>query len=152
MSDFDAREKNDIASVFGHIFLNNGPISKFQKLPDSWGLALSQYGTFGIFLRRGSLRGIHYECKANIIVMVMYLCYLIKQSLELDGNPWECNWKLCWALEPPWVDLLTRKMDMICDGPAELNGQSVLPILTLIGCQSERKWGFMWQVGHILIQ
>ena len=35
MGDFDAREKNDIASVFGHISLNNGPISKIQKLADS---------------------------------------------------------------------------------------------------------------------
>ena len=56
MGDFDAREKNDIASVFGHISLNNGPISKIQKLANSWGLPLSCYNVLDAFWRSGSVK------------------------------------------------------------------------------------------------
>ena len=56
MGDFDAREKITLLQFFGHISLNNAPISKSQKLANRRELPLSSYDVLDAFWRSGSLR------------------------------------------------------------------------------------------------
>ncbi len=56
----------------------------------------------------------------------------------ISQNPFQCDTAICWALQPPHVTVLGQRSNMICDGPAHLNGQEVSA--RLIGCPSDSKW------------
>ncbi len=58
--------------------------------------------------------------------------------LDISENHIQCDTRICWALQPPWVPVLNHTSDMVCDGPAHLAGDLVSDVA--LGCPTDREY------------